>query len=470
MATLDDIPLADRRAQDVALAISRRVAEAGGRVQYVGGAVRDAIDGRVARELDLEVFGVEPDELRRLVERIVPVSLVGASFGVLKVHGLPIDVSVPRRERKAGTGHRGFEVDADPWLDPAQAAARRDFTVNAIGWDPLTHALFDPFDGVGDLRHRILRHTSPQFAEDPLRVLRGMQFVARFELTPAPETVTLCRTIDDEGLAAERVFDEWSKLILQGTAISSGLAFLRDTGWLRYTPELEALVDCPQDPEWHPEGDVWTHTGHVMDQFARRREGEDREDSADWEDLVVGFACLCHDLGKPATTVFKDGRWRSPGHEEAGIAPSRALLARMTSQTKLADEVVPLVADHLKPDQLFQGGASPGAVRRLARRVGRLDRLLRVARADRDGRPPSPTDDFPAARWLEETARELDVADKPPRPMVMGRHLIELGLTPGPTFGPLLEQVFEAQLDGRISTVDQGLELARQLLAQHPAH
>ncbi|MPY94351.1 MAG: polynucleotide adenylyltransferase [Acidimicrobiia bacterium] len=431
------------------------MAVVGGRAQYVGGAVRDALLGRAADEVDVEVFGVDPEALRHLVERIAPVSLVGASFGVLKVHGLAVDVSVPRRERKAGTGHRGFEVDADPGLDVRSAAARRDFTVNAIAWDPLSLELIDPFDGAGDLERRLLRHTSDRFAEDPLRVLRGMQFIARFALRPHPGTVALCRTIEDEGLAAERVFDEWSKLLLRGTAISAGLAFLADCGWLRYVPELEALVGCPQDPEWHPEGDVWVHTGHVMDQFAAARRGEE------WEDLVVGFGCLCHDLGKPATTVWKDGRWRSPGHEDAGVAPTRSLLGRMTNHARLAEEVVPLVADHLKPDQLYLGGASPAAVRRLARRVGRLDRLLRVAWADRRGRPPAVVGDFPAAEWLERTARELDVVDQPPKPLVMGRHLIALGLEPGPRFKPLLDAAFEAQLDGRVTTLEEGLAYVR---------
>ncbi len=241
--------------------------------------------------------------------------------------------------------------------------------------------------------------------------------------------------------------------------IGDGLRFLEDTGWVVHFPELDALRGCPQDPQWHPEGDVWVHTGHVLDRFAEARVGDE------WEDLVVGMACLCHDLGKPATTVWLDGRWRSPGHEDAGLAPTRSFLARLTSQHRLTEEVLPLVADHLKPDQLFQQGAGAAAVRRLARRVGRLDRLLRVAEADRNGRPPSPPDDFPAARWLLTTAEALAVLDAPPQPLVLGRHLIELGLRPGPAFKPILDECFEAQLDGRITTLEEGIALARSLLA-----
>ncbi len=447
------------RTDKAALAIARAVDADGGRAHYVGGCVRDALLGMAATDLDIEVFGIDPERLRVLVERVAPVSLVGASFGVLKVHGLPIDVSVPRRETKVGTGHRGFAIDADPSLDPAQAAARRDFTVNAIAWNPLSSELIDPIGGAADLDRRVLRHTSGQFAEDPLRVLRGMQFTARFRLTPAAETVALCRGIEPEGLAAERIYDEWLKLVLTGEDISAGLRFLADTGWIRHFPELEALQGCEQDPEWHPEGDVWVHTGHVMDAFAAERTGDT------WEDTVVGFAALCHDLGKPSTTVFTKDRWRSPGHEEAGIGPTKRFLERMTSQHRLVDEVVPLVRDHLKPDQLYNQGASASAVRRLAKRVGRVDRLLRVARADRRGRPPIEWDGFPAAVWLEQLAEELSVMSGPPAAILLGRHLLEMGLEPGPQFKTLLDAAYEAQLDGQISNVEDGLALVRQLTA-----
>jgi tRNA nucleotidyltransferase (CCA-adding enzyme) len=456
------VPIEDPRLAGVTMAICRAVRDEGGVAHLVGGCVRDAALGRAIADVDIEVFGVPVPRLEVLLGTIVDFSLVGASFGVLKVYGLAIDVSVPRRERKIGQGHRAFEIDADPGLSPAEAAARRDFTVNAIAWNPLTAAVVDPFGGLRDLERRVLRHTSHQFAEDPLRVLRGMQFVARFCLRPDPDTVRLCRTIEPEGLAAERLFDEWKKLILAGVRIGDGLRFLEDTGWLAYSPELDALRGCPQDPQWHPEGDVWVHTGHVMDVFAERRLGDE------WENLVVGFACLCHDLGKPATTAWIDGRWRSPGHEEAGLEPTRSFMGRLTNQHRLVDEVLPLVADHLKPDQLHQQGAGAAAVRRLARRVGRLDRLLRVAGADRDGRPPSPRDDFPAARWLLETASALEVLDAPPRPLVLGRHLVALGLEPGPAFKPLLEECFEAQLDGRIASVEEGVDFVRSLLDDAP--
>ena len=197
-----------------------------------------------------------------------------------------------------------------------------------------------------------------------------------------------------------------------------------------------------------------------MDAFARERLGDPAED------LVVGLACLCHDVAKPDTTHFKDGRWRSPGHEPAGEAPTRSFLSRMTEQKKLADEVVPLVREHLKPIMLFKGGAKPPAIRRLARRVGRIDRLIRVCRADHAGRPPLPFDGFPAGDWLMDQAEALSLENQAPTPIVQGRHLIELGLQPGPHFGPILKACFEAQLDGEFETVENGLGIARRILAE----
>ncbi len=444
-----------REAQET---ICRAVATAGGRAYLVGGSVRDALLGEPAKDLDIEVFGLEPDTLRGLLGERFALDLVGQSFGVLKIRHLDIDVSIPRRESKRGLGHKGFEIHSDASLTIPEAAERRDFTINAMAWDPLTGELVDPADGRRDLERRILRHVSAKFAEDPLRVLRGMQFAARLELEPAPETIELCRRIEPEGLARERIFDEWKKLILSGRTISRGLNFLRNCGWIRYYPELEVLIDCPQDPEWHPEGDVWIHTLHVMDAFADERLGDD------WEDLIVGFGCLCHDLGKPATTAFEDGRIRSKGHEEEGEPPTRSFLERMSHQQRLVDQVVPLVREHLKPTVLFHAKAGPAAIRRLARRVGRIDRLVRVGRADHRGRPPIPFEGFPPGDWLLQQAEALQVAENKPKPIVMGRHLIDLGLAPGPHFKQLLETCFEAQLDGTFADLDAGLEMARGLI------
>jgi len=431
--------------------VCRLIASAGGHAWLVGGTVRDALLGQPTGDLDLEVFGLPAADLRAALEKEFELDLVGQSFGILKLRGLPIDVGLPRREAKIGLGHKGFEVHSDPDMSLPDAASRRDFTINAIYADPLTGDLKDPFDGRADLERHILRHTSPAFSEDPLRVLRGMQMAARFVMTVVPETVELCRGIEPEGLAGERIYGEWVKLMTLGEKPSLGLAFLKDSGWLQYFPELAALPGVPQDPRWHPEGDVWVHTLHCLDAFAREKTGDA------WEDLVVGFAVLCHDLGKPETTTAGgDGVIRSPGHEQRGVELTHAFLDRMTSHRKLAAEVVPLVAEHMRPPALYEAKASAAAVRRLAARVKRIDRLVRVARADIFGRPPLPDDTFPAGDWLLAEAGGLGLADRTPEPIILGRHLMALGMKPGPEFGKILARCFEAQIEGRFTDEDGG--------------
>lgn len=450
--------MSDAAAEAVVRSIARAVAARGGRAWLVGGCVRDVLLGMGRKDFDLEVFGVAPAALRELLAHEHEVVDVGRAFGVLKLKGLPIDVALPRRETKVARGHRGFDVEADPSLDLKTAAERRDLTINAIYEDPLSGELADPLDGRRDLAGRLLRHASPRFVEDPLRVLRVMQFAARLEFDVAQETIELCRALDLAELPRERMEEEWRKLLLHGRAPSRGLRFLKASGALRFFPELLALDGCPQDPEWHPEGDVLVHTGHVLDHFAGARAG----DRSDW---IVGLALLCHDLGKPATTSKVDGRWRSPGHSEAGVAPTRALLARLTAEAALVESVVALVLHHLRPMELFKVKAGDSAIRRLATQVS-VRLLVRVARHDDAGRPPRPVDDFPAGRWLIERAEALAAADAAPRPIVLGRHLIELGLAPGPDFKPLIEKCFEAQLDGRFGDLEGGLAFLKELLAR----
>jgi len=434
------------------------IAAAGGRAWLVGGVVRDGFLGLSVNDLDLEVFGLPAADLRGALEKEFELDLVGQSFGIIKLRGWPIDIGLPRREAKIGLGHKGFEIHSDPDMPLKDAAARRDFTLNAVYLDPLTGEVEDPFGGLDDLAKGKLRHTSPAFGEDPLRVLRGMQLAARFDLEVVPETVELCRSIEPEGLTSERIFGEWTKLVILGKVPSRGLAFLKECRWLQYFPELAALPGVRQDPKWHPEGDVWVHTLHCMDVFAAEKVGHP------WEDLVVGLAVLCHDLGKPDTTTCEDGVIRSLGHEQRGVAVTEGFLDRMTSHRKLLAEVKPLVAEHMRPSTLYKAKASDAAIRRLAARVGRIDRLVRVARADVLGRPPLASTEYPAGEWLLETARRLDIEKCPPEPLVQGRHLVGLGMHPGPAFGGILDKCYEAQLAGKFTTVEAGIQYAGKLL------
>lgn len=449
------IPEPERKAIEQ---IAADVSQAGGRALLVGGAVRDMFSGTTSKDFDLEIFGVEPACLTELLERHFAIDTVGVSFGVIKLHHLDIDVSLPRRESKCGTGHRAFEIFSDAGLTVKEAARRRDFTINALYYDPLTEEVLDPYGGVADLKAKVLRHVSDAFAEDPLRVLRGMQFVARFELTPAPETIALCQSIVPEGLAPERQFEEWGKLLVKGVCISRGLQFLRETGWVKYYPELQALIGCRQEPKWHPEGDVWNHTCLCLDSFASKRTGEAQED------LIVGLAVLCHDFGKPATTRLENGYLRSLGHDVAGVAPTLAFLRRLTNEERVLKEVVPLVSQHMQPYALWKGDAGDAAIRRLALRVGRIDRLIRVVNADATGRLDVSQDQSETAlKWLAAAAERLRIASSAPRPIVQGRDLINLGFRPSPEFGEVLGLCFQAQLDGEFVDLDGGVEFLSRM-------
>jgi tRNA nucleotidyltransferase (CCA-adding enzyme) len=443
---------------------------AGGRPFLVGGFVRDRLLGRRTDDYDLEVFGLASERLRSLLEEQGRVDAVGQAFSVFKVSGLAgvegaVDVSLPRRDSKAGPGHRGISVSGDPSLSLAEAARRRDFTINAMLLDPLSGALSDPWQGRRDLEARLLRAVdAASFGDDPLRALRAVQLSARFELRVDPETARLCAAMPLHELPAERVFGELEKLLLKARRPSVGLALLSDWGLLAsVAPELVPLAHTPQDPAWHPEGDCWVHTLQVVDQAAALLDDLDRPRA-----LSVMLGALCHDLGKPATTRSEDGRVRSPGHEEAGVAPTLRLLDRWGVHTLLGydvrAQVSALVAHHLKPGQLYKDRerVTDGALRRLARKC-EPDLLYRVARADCLGREPGRFEPV-AMDWFRDRLRALEVARRPPAPLLMGRHVLELGVRPGPEVGRILEAVYELQLDGEVGTLAEAVAAARRLL------
>lgn len=444
--------------------IHEAIARAGGRARVVGGAVRDHLLGQAPKDVDVEVYELSLADLERALRTVGEVYAVGRSFGVLKVvvagnDGEAIDVALPRRESKSGQGHRGFVVESDPSMPFEEAAARRDFTMNAMGMDLETDELLDPHGGQHDLARGELRHVSDAFDEDPLRVLRACQFAARFALEIAPETLARCHALEGElsTLPKERLFEEMKKLLVRARYPSIGLWALSSTRALSLFPELAALQGCPQEPEWHPEGDVWVHTLMVTDEAA----GIAREEQLDEDEtLRCVLGALCHDLGKPPTTELVDGRIRSMNHEAAGEEPTRSFLARLGAPNELIEDTVSLVREHLKPFQLWRerDNVSDGALRRLATRVN-IPRLVRVARADFLGRTTQEAleRDDQASEWLLKEAARLEVAAAAPRPILLGRHLLERGVRPGKHMGPMLEQAFEAQLDGRFNTLEEGL-------------
>jgi len=429
---------------------------AGGKAVLVGGAVRDGLLGLHPKDFDIEAYGLGVDELSLALSRIGKVHAVGKSFGVLKsrLGEFEIDVSLPRRERKVGQGHRGFEVDHDPDMSFAEAASRRDFTINAIGIDLHNGELLDPWLGRADLENRVIRHVSDAFGEDPLRVLRACQFSSRFGFAIASETLAKCRSLQHElaTLSTERIWEEFKKLLLKSHNPSIGISALETTGALVLFPELAQLRGTPHNFAFHPEGDVWTHNNLVLDVCAGLCRAEKLDET---EALVLMLAALCHDLGKPATATLIDGVWRNPGHELAGVAPTRGLLLRMGCPVSKLEPIAVLVREHGQPCQLWKQNqiqsVPDGVIRRLALCVPIVP-LCRLALADFRGRTAADaTGPCRMVEWLLERAAFLDVLNRIPKPILQGRDLQQLGLKAGPAMGKLLKIAFEAQLDGEFA-------------------
>ena len=463
-------------------AILRDLDAGGFRPLVVGGAVRDALLGAGTRmgmepkDFDVEVYGISYDRLTASLSRYGRVDVVGKSFGVVKLFGpdLPgVDFSIPRRESKTGPHHRGFLATFDESITPQEAASRRDFTINAIAYDPIRGEVLDFFGGQEDLKNRVLRATSAAFSEDPLRVLRGMQFACRFDLTVDPATAEMCRSIagkygagEYSTLARERIAEEFMKWT---TSSRPGriAEYLTATGWIVHFPEIGVLAGVPQDPHWHPEGDVGTHTMLVVDAAARvaKREGLEGDARA-----VVLFSALCHDFAKPATTQLRDRdgkmRWTSWGHEAAGGPMARAFLERIGIKSAIVEQVVPIVEHHLAASGVGRD-PTPRAIRRLAMHLApaSIVQLLHVVEADHSGRPPLPPGLPEGAIRIRDMAVAQAVEHEPQAPLILGRHVLPyFENRPGKHIGEVTAAALEAQADGAFSTQEEALEWLERYL------
>ncbi len=442
----------------------------GGRAMLVGGCVRDELMGIEPKDWDLEIYGIEPQRLREILDAFGKVDAVGEAFTVYKL-GNDLDVAIPRRERKTGKGHRGFIVEGDKDMSFAEAANRRDFTVNAILQDALNGEIIDVYGGQEDIKNKILRVVSREtFAEDSLRVFRAAQFAARLEFEIEADTIEICRQIDLTDLPKERIWGELEKLLLKPEKPSIGLQWLYNLGAVEQLfPEMNALVGVPQELEWHPEGDVDIHTLMVVDEARKLI-----DDLPYAKKVAAMLGALCHDFGKPATTKFFDGRWRSHAHDEAGVEPTVSFLDKLGIYTingfDVREQIIQLVRYHLLPGMFYKQRETlgDGAFRRLARRV-EPDLLYRVARADSLGRNPEwlPKEKWfkaEAQEWFIERARQLSVEESAPSPILLGRHLIELGLTPSPEFRKILDAVYELQLDGKVTNLEEAIGEAKKIM------
>jgi len=448
--------------------ISKELQAKDAKAIIVGGSVRDHFMKLPIKDYDIEVYGLESmQELEELLARYGSVNLVGKSFGVLKFsyEDEEYDFSFPRLETKTGEGHRGFEVEVDGNLDFKTAARRRDFTVNALGYDVEEKTFLDPFGGIEDIKHKTLQHIDDEtFIEDPLRVYRAVQFCARFGFGLAPKTKILCQDMVKQGLLEElpkeRVYTEWKKLLFKAPKPSLGFELMREFTLLeRYFPELHALIGVPQSPVWHPEGDVWVHTMMTVDEMATLVKSEELRDRNEQDKLRFMFAILCHDLGKAVSTTVDDaGNIRSIGHEHSGIALTQDLMYRLTDEHDFIESLLPLVEHHLKPSQFYRAKSKDKDIRKLSTKVN-IEELVVVAKADFLGRTTEEalTRDYKAGTWLLEKASHLKVKNKPLEKLLQGRDLIDLGLEPSPEFSKIINEVYMLQLEGKISFKEEAL-------------
>ena len=447
------------------------IVAAGGRPNIVGGFVRDEIAGMESKDIDVEVFGLPQETLLDVISKFGQIieNHVGESqFCVfkLKTEDDDYDFSLPRKDVKVDDSHTGFECEFDENMSVAEASLRRDFTINAISKDYEGNYI-DPYNGVQDLKDGRLVATSHKFEEDALRPLRGFQFAGRFNLTVDSDTAVRCERMlpRASNLSTERIYEEIVKWATKSVKPSMGLNFLVDTGWIKLFPELDAIYGLEQEPEYHPEGCCGTHTGLVCDAAVEIavRDELNKEDR-----LVLVLAALCHDLGKATTTIVEDGKIKSPGHAHEGAEPTRTLLARMGfsgngNLRKIVDQVVALVECHMdhigvEPNKRF--------VRRLACRThpASLQQLVRLMEADHSGRHPLPKHCPDSAVKILEISKELDIQSDKPKPIVMGRHLIDdLGMKPGPMFKVVLDECYQNQLDGVFDDLESGLKLAQKV-------
>lgn len=407
------------------LKIAGDIREAGGRAFLVGGWVRDALLGKSCRDYDVEVYDMAQDALVPILSKYGRTNLVGKAFGVihLAMKGLSLDFSFPRTESKVGYGHRGFVVHTDEKLSFKEAALRRDFTINAMGMELPELTLCDPYGGIDDLKSHTLRHVGPAFAEDSLRILRGVQFASRFGCTLAPSTVELCRTLSLDDLSVERLFEEFKKWLLKPGKPSLGLKAFLDIKLDEYFPEI------------HPFKNSWETLGIVLDNMVALR-----DTLPEAQAMEFAFAAL---LCGSAETSLK-------------------FLERITNETHLLKIVPPLLKAYQELDTAIVNDAP--ALRRLAVKLGGLKLLgLLVKCTPREFYAGSTADGECFADKFWNASNGLDLIENAPQPYLMGKMLMDMGVKPGKQMGEIIKKSFELQLDGKIKNAEEAIAWAKKM-------
>lgn len=443
-----------------------------------GGAISHIMEEPPSGDIDIEVFGLDYDQIKAVVPGGKD---VGRAFGIVKtvINGVDIDINVPRIDNSVGRGHKDFVALQDPGMSEKEAARRRDLTINTLAIDLITGQVIDEWNGRSDLQKGILRATDPSlFIQDPLRVLRVMQLLPRKGKIVDPTLMKLCTSMVGEFpfLAKERVFEEFKKLLLRAKVPSVGILFLIECGWIAHFPELANLMNCPQNPNHHPEGDVMVHSLLTVDAAA-----EIRHLVPAHQRLAFMFGALLHDVGKVPMTITKEMieenhpvyrqakkntkktteqlLLTAHGHDMAGGPLVESFFGKMTNNKKVIGLTRAIVEQHMQPYFLSSGEAKQGAYIRLHNKMRKAGGdLLLIARqcqcdacaTSEDWRTRSLSSGSP--NWEHLTSQRcmdeyenIEANESLAEPAVMGRDLIAAGIKPGPSMGKLLKLALDIQ-------------------------
>ena len=422
---------------DFVIELAKKVSEKSGRTFYVGGYVRDSIIGTSNKDIDIEIHGIKVNELKEILTEFGEVKLVGESFGVFRVAHYDVDISLPRTEASIGEGHRDFDVDVDPFIGTKFASRRRDFTINALMKDVLTGEIIDEWNGLIDLKNKVVRHIDTvTFIEDPLRVLRAAGFASRFNFDIANETIQIAAMMDITKLPKERIFEEVSKVFLKSRQPSIFFESLRTMAQLSFWfKEVNDLIGVQQSPEHHPEGDVWNHTMIALDNAASKSEEAEKP-------LAFMFSVLCHDFGKVVSTEEVEGKIKSIGHDEKGIVIAERFLNRLTNEKVLTKTVLNHVELHMRPNMMIKRSRKKSLMKLWDSSICPSDLIL-VAYADKSNRY---NDQDTTTALQRKSLQEYE--DLMAKPQVMGADLVKLGLKPSPQFSEILEFAHKLHLAG----------------------
>ena len=449
---------------NVAQEIALGVANLGGRAYFVGGYVRDLLMNRSTKDIDIEVHGVSDENLCAILDSIGDRICIGESFGIYSLKGLCLDIALPRKERAVGKGHKDFHIEVDPFIGTLAAARRRDFTVNALMKDILSGEVIDHFAGLSDLEAKVLRAVDEQtFREDPLRVYRGAQFAARFGFEIEPATLNLFGQMPLDDLARERIEAELKKAMLTSSHPSIFFEVLKKAGKLKpHFSELYDLIDLKQDPIYHAEGDVWTHTMLTLDAAA---------ECAPQTENPFGFmmAALTHDMGKSVTTEEVDGRIHAYAHEVKGLPIIEGFLKKITGEKRLTEYVLNLAELHMKPGVMAQAGSSIKKTNLLFDSAIDGKALILLGECDSKSSISSKGEGYDKQFLYERLQIYHEYME---RPYVMGRDLIEAGLAPSEDFSEILRFAHKLRLAGvdKKSALAQTLGFAKTLEKKVETH